>query len=147
MLKSSAVSVHVASSAVSCVKWHKRREKLLHVHHTKCWWGQKASIQVLQHVSRKLANSDMGKPKLMSQLPNGRLVTEQFVNGKDVLLIQGNILSTSPNNWNTVAQSYLSVGSCWCLNHVFSLVRFQRSGQQTHVVRCVDPWKRWLLKQ
>lgn len=77
--------------------------------------GRRSGGEVLQHVSRKLANSGTGKPRLMSQLPNGRLVTEQFVNGRAVLLIQGNIiLSTSPNNWNSVAQSYLSEGSCSC---------------------------------
>lgn len=43
--------------------------------------------------------------KAHESAPNGRLVTEQFAN-RDVLLIQGKIIiRTSPNNWNSVAQS------------------------------------------
>lgn len=39
-----------------------------------------------------------GQTEALESHPKGRLVTEQFVNRRDELLIQGNILRTFPNN-------------------------------------------------
>lgn len=48
-----------------------------------------------------------GQTKAHESHPKGRLVTEQFVNRRDELLIQGNILRTFPNNCECGRELYV----------------------------------------
>lgn len=66
--------MHIVSSAVSYILSDikgKINHFSLSVHHTKRGGGEggrSSGGEVLQHMSKKLANSGTGKPRLMSQL-------------------------------------------------------------------------------
>lgn len=126
MLKWNVVNMNVVSSAIDCIlrdmKWEINTFLWVFI----VWNGEVREARALVvrfcNTCPKSCRFWHGQTEAHESHPKGRLVAEQFVNRRDELLIQGNILRTFPNNCKCGRGPYVrqellvlgTTGSPWC---------------------------------